>query len=1369
MQICPPFLCRLALFVGLVCQVLPMKAATFYWDFDPATAGNQNGSGTWLSGEAAGSAQWTGTPGGTNTPWINGNNNANLGGTSGYTNNGVGGTITLGENITLNRIDKSSQTTAYIIEPGTGGYGITLTGSGAGFGNNNATAAAALTINVSVGGNVGMQKFNTGTVILTAANTWTGGTRITAHSTSGSSSVLQIGNGGTTGTVGSGDVTFASVGATTGAQSVLAFNRSDSVTLTQNLVTTGGTDPNKGILRQAGSGVLIVASANTAFTGTAEVNIGTLQIGDGATSGSLGTATGISVANGGILRFDRSDAVSFSVPVSGAGRIVKANTNTLTLTGTGSTLSGTTTIETGVLQLGNDNALSTATTVVFGGTGTLDMNGFDQTVASLSVGNNLTGIVTGGATSSLTAAGANMSIGGTAVSTTATLDLSGIGQFIFNGPTQTLSVGGAYVTNDPPATVTSGTLTLAQDNLITASAVNVGFINAGGGNHENTGTLNLGQTNSITAATLNIGDIKNQGFVQFAAGISGGTVTLRGTNAAQRMDILIGRHDSNGVVVDQSYFNSNGGTLDALVGTMTLGVTNDRANAGQGRFTMGAGLLDATTIVLGRRVSSSNTAMNAGASPTGVLELNGGTILVRTITFADKLDTGTLGTVTGIFNFNSGLLRAQTIQGGAGTTGVSRRINWTEGTIETYNSTTDLTINDVTLALQGTASRVFNVASGRSITMNGPIINGTTAPTVAFVKQGTGTLLMGGSGSTHTGNIELQQGILRTTASDVLSNGATLAFTGSSTLDLQGNSDAISTLTMTTTSSVTATVLGSGGTLTLNGTPNWNIGGITANTATVLDMAGLSHFVFNSSNADISLGSQSNVVNNNVTVTLAQDNVITAKSFGVASVVSGNVGGQNLATVNLGQTNVINASTVVVGNYKSNARLQFTSGITNGSLQIRATNGTGRASLLIGKGQSGAIATNAVVDTTGGSLDALISTLIIGQNDNSGTQASTTTGSLLMNAGILDATSIVLGDLMNNSTDANYAGSGTLTLSGTGTVKVGTLTLSQRSASTGNGFSNGTFNLNGGTLQATTIQRGTAPKGTATFNWSAGTVANYDSSTDLTVTGINLTLTGSGDRSFNITTGRTATVNSSLGDGTGAGAQAFTKTGDGTLRLLGASTYSGITTIQAGVLFAGNSTGSATGIGGIQVTAGGTLAGNGRLVPQGSASLINQGTLKAGGIDSTGASGLTLDLSSTTGGLTSTGTLAFDLFTNAGDNSGIASSADRLIITQAAAGDIQLSGTLYLGLGTGSTLTGLSFATGDRWLLVDWSGLTGGTPSVNFSQVSAPEIVLPSNLGWTYEFNQNGLYAVVAVVPEPGRVLLLMVGLSVSCLRRRRR
>jgi T5SS/PEP-CTERM-associated repeat protein/autotransporter-associated beta strand protein len=109
-----------------------------------------------------------------------------------------------------------------------------------------------------------------------------------------------------------------------------------------------------------------------------------------------------------------------------------------------------------------------------------------------------------------------------------------------------------------------------------------------------------------------------------------------------------------------------------------------------------------------------------------------------------------------------------------------------------------------------------------------------------------------------------------------------------------------------------------------------------------------------------------------------------------------------------------------------------------------------------------------------------------------------------------------------------------------------------------------TCNLNGGTLQTSSIAKGS---GTASFNWSDGTIRNYNASTDLTVSGTNnltLKLAATGTHSFNIDAGRKGTVAAVLCDATSGGTLA--KQGDGLLVLSAVNTYTGTTTIESGQL-----------------------------------------------------------------------------------------------------------------------------------------------------------------------------------------------------------
>lgn len=160
------------------------------------------------------------------------------------------------------------------------------------------------------------------------------------------------------------------------------------VTSTLSQVMTGS-----GALTKDGAGTLILTGQN-AFAGGTSIANGTLQLGDGGTSGSvLGD-----IANDGVLSFNRSDDVTFGNVISGSGS-VEQNGSGKTIFTAANSYSGGTTISAGVLQLGNGGAsgsitgeiLNNASLIVdrsdtyalggeISGSGTFDQNGTGVTV-----------------------------------------------------------------------------------------------------------------------------------------------------------------------------------------------------------------------------------------------------------------------------------------------------------------------------------------------------------------------------------------------------------------------------------------------------------------------------------------------------------------------------------------------------------------------------------------------------------------------------------------------------------------------------------------------------------------------------------------------------------------------------------------------------------------------------------------------------------------------------------------------------------------------------------------------------------------------------------------------------------------------------
>ncbi|MDR2981659.1 MAG: autotransporter-associated beta strand repeat-containing protein [Puniceicoccales bacterium] len=98
-----------------------------------------------------------------------------------------------------------------------------------------------------------------------------------------------------------------------------------------------------------GTGTQILSGDNT-YTGTTTVSGGTLQIGAGGTTGTLGTGA-VTVSDGATLAFNRSNDLTVANAISGAGNLKKQGAGILTLSA--ATYTGATRVEAGSLVLSN--------------------------------------------------------------------------------------------------------------------------------------------------------------------------------------------------------------------------------------------------------------------------------------------------------------------------------------------------------------------------------------------------------------------------------------------------------------------------------------------------------------------------------------------------------------------------------------------------------------------------------------------------------------------------------------------------------------------------------------------------------------------------------------------------------------------------------------------------------------------------------------------------------------------------------------------------------------------------------------------------------------------------------------------------------
>ncbi|MEA2870912.1 MAG: hypothetical protein QOH67_888, partial [Hyphomicrobiales bacterium] len=215
-------------------------------------------------------------------------------------------------------------------------------------------------------------KTGTGTLILTAANTYTGGTFID-HGT------LQLGNGGASGSI-LGDVR----------------NDANFAIVRSDVFTFAGLISGAGRFEQAGSGTTIFTANNT-YTGNTVISGGTLQLGNGGTTGAIASSL---VTNLGILAFNRSNTYDFGAVISGTGAVQQNGTGT-TIFGATHSYTGATTVNAGTLIVNGSIATSSGVTVNTGGTlgGTGNVGKTTINGGSLSPGNSIGTIAINGSLS----------------------------------------------------------------------------------------------------------------------------------------------------------------------------------------------------------------------------------------------------------------------------------------------------------------------------------------------------------------------------------------------------------------------------------------------------------------------------------------------------------------------------------------------------------------------------------------------------------------------------------------------------------------------------------------------------------------------------------------------------------------------------------------------------------------------------------------------------------------------------------------------------------------------------------------------------------------------------------------------------------
>lgn len=218
-------------------------------------------------------------------------------------------------------------------------------------------AATTTTIASELIGAGRLDKVDLGTLVLTADNSFTGGTAI-------SEGTLQLGDGGSSGAV-VGDIED---------NGVLAFNRSDAFVLEGNISGNGSVE-------QIGSGSTTLAAGN-AYRGGSTISAGTL-IGEASSFGSG------AIDNEAALVIDQAADASMANAINGSGSVSKTGTGVLEYTGSG-TLTGPTAVQAGTWMMNGalpDSPFSVLSGATLAGTGTVGAAALESG-AVIAPGNN---------------------------------------------------------------------------------------------------------------------------------------------------------------------------------------------------------------------------------------------------------------------------------------------------------------------------------------------------------------------------------------------------------------------------------------------------------------------------------------------------------------------------------------------------------------------------------------------------------------------------------------------------------------------------------------------------------------------------------------------------------------------------------------------------------------------------------------------------------------------------------------------------------------------------------------------------------------------------------------------------------------------
>ena len=732
----------------------------------------------------------------------------------------------------------------------TSGRPIALIGMGGTFDTNGNT----LTLQGPITGVGALTKVGAGTLILTGANSYGGGTTVEAGTVQGNTTSLQ--------------------GAIVNNASVVFDQGTDG--------TYAGAMSGTGSLTKTGAGNLTLSGTNS-YVGGTTVSGGTLTGSTTSLQGNIGVASTATVA------FNQTANGVYNGVLSGGGALVKAGSGNLTLTGA-NTYSGGTTVAGGTL--------TGTTTSLQGNIVNNATVAFDQGINGTYAGNmSGSGALVKTGVGNLTLTGANSYTGGTTVTggvlTGNTTSLRGN---IVNNATVVFDqvidgVAGVILDNKQWLQAGSGNFPglNANDNtggIGTSGAIVIGPYNgamSGSGVLVKTGagTLTIAGTDADAGGTLtgtyggaisggsellkiSTSNVTMTGANSYSGGttVSSGVLTLTGTSTFVS-DVAI-----SGIFLSSTYAGEMSGS-GALVKTGNGNLTLAGANSYTGGTIVSGGMLIGTTSSLqGSIANNATVAFDQGANGTYAGAMSGSGALLKTgagnvtLTGANSYTGGTavwggrlIGTTSslqGNIVNNATVAFDQALDGtyggemsGSGALVKTGNGNLTLTGTSSYSGGTTVSGG----ALIGNTTSLQGVIVNNAIVAFDQVTNGTFGGVVwgsgALVKAGTGNLTLtsansysGGTvvlGGTLTGNTTSLQGTIVNNASVVFDQGSAGTYAGNMSGTGSLTKTGVGALNLTGTNSYSGTTTVNAGTLVGN-TASLQ-GNILNNAAVVFDQA----------------------------------------------------------------------------------------------------------------------------------------------------------------------------------------------------------------------------------------------------------------------------------------------------------------------------------------------------------------------------------------------------------------------------------------------------------------------------------------------------------------------------------------------------